>query len=154
MDANAVGLSSTGAAMRTVASMTVAACCLCVGTAVRPRCHDNADWCPTLFPGQCYNQAVEQVCCGTCSRHLISSKPRESLLHSITLYRYTSGAARGKVVVVVVQYFLICYHYSYSTIAAPFPSPFLATIYNIYILGQLSLASLRGRLIEYQLRLG
>ena len=95
MDANAVGLSSTGAAMRTVASMTVAACCLCVGTAVRPRCHDNADWCPTLFPGQCYNQAVEQVCCGTCSRHLISSKPRESLLHSITLYRYSQWHRQG-----------------------------------------------------------
>jgi len=54
-------------------------------SAVGPTCRDNADWCPGLFAGQCYDRSVERVCCATCSRHR-TSQQRE-LCGPLSLYQ-------------------------------------------------------------------
>jgi len=50
----------------------------CAALSPRPNCQDHAAWCDELFPGQCYDQNTQQVCCATCSRY-DKSQPGESL---------------------------------------------------------------------------
>ena len=35
-------------------------------------CKDNANWCPTIFPGYCYDRSTEQTCCKFCRDRLKS----------------------------------------------------------------------------------
>jgi len=57
---------------------------LLVYAAPGPNCQDNADWCSQLFPGQCYDHAVKDVCCATCSRY-DTSQPGESFMRLFPL---------------------------------------------------------------------
>jgi len=49
----------------------------CFCTTAPPGCKDDASWCSTLFPGQCYDKAVEETCCATCAGH---RKPQQGEL--------------------------------------------------------------------------
>jgi len=42
-----------------------------IGLAEVEDCVNNADWCPSLFPGQCYDQMVEERCCKFCRERLL-----------------------------------------------------------------------------------